>query len=125
MRVCDHCPILVGSSDRIAQNLLMRCHLLQEPEKANHGMSLERLWLAATTGASTKVSQRTDAMPACKVLVYSRVAADCSQCTVTIAMGTRRTAEEAQLAYRGSPMTFAPQRLAVRSCHATAVSLVM
>lgn len=55
-------PFLSACRTRHTQYLLMRCHLLQEPEKANHGMSLERLWLAATTGASTKVSQRTDAM---------------------------------------------------------------
>jgi hypothetical protein len=44
---------------------------------------------AATTGASTKVSQRTDMMPACIVLAHSRVAASCSQCNVIVTMGTR------------------------------------
>lgn len=85
----DHFPILVGLSvQKYTQYLLLRCHLLRVPRRANHGMSSKRLWLAATTGASTKVSQRTDTMPACIVLAYSRVAANCSQCNVIITIGT-------------------------------------
>lgn len=89
--VCDYCPILVGLSVQTRTHSNCRCVaiLLRVPERANHGMSLERLWLTATTGASTKVSQRTDTTPACTVLVYSNVVAYCSQCNVIVMMGTR------------------------------------
>lgn len=67
----------------------MRYHLPRVPERGNHGMSSKRLWLAATTGASTQLSQRTDTMPACTVLLYSNVVAYFSQCNVIVMMGTR------------------------------------
>lgn len=67
----------------------MNYHLLRVPEGANHGMSSKRLWLAATTGVSTMVSQRTDTMPACTVLVYWNIAAYRSRCNVIVMMGTR------------------------------------
>lgn len=90
VRMCDHCPILVGTSvQRHTQYFLMNYHLLRVPEGANHGMSSKRLWLAATTGVSTVVSQRTDTMPACTVLVYWNIAAYRSRCNVIVMMGTR------------------------------------
>lgn len=90
VRMCDHCPILVGTSVQThTQYFLMIYHLLRVAGGANHGMSSKRLWLAATTGLSTMVSQRTDTMPACTVLVYSNIAAYCSHCNVIVMMGTR------------------------------------
>lgn len=123
----DHFPILVGSSvQTYTQYLLMRCHPLQVPKRANHGMSSKRLWLAATTGASTKVvsTHRHYAGLYSTCVLESRCQLLTMQCDYHdrheltgcggIAAGVQ-----------GQSHDFAQDRLAVRGCHATAVSLVM
>lgn len=97
------------------------------PDRANHGMSLERLWLAATTGASTEkclsAQTRWPGMDSTWVL-ESRRQLLTMQCDYHDGHGL--TAGRGSAAGgQGESHDFGQERLAVRGCHATAVSLVM
>lgn len=104
----------------------MNYHLLRVPEGANHGMSSKRLWLAATTGVSTMVSQRTDTMSG----LYSTCVLEYRCLLLTMQCDCHDG--HALTSYRGSAAVvqgqshdFSRERQALRGCHATAVSLVM
>lgn len=102
---------------------LLSASSTRESEPWYQLMSSKRLWLAATTGTSTIVSERTDTMLYSTCVLEHRCRLLTMQCDCHD--GHALTAYRRRAAGVQGQSHVSQEMLAVRGCHATAVSLVM